>query len=175
MQRKFKLTKTSIESKALPPGADETNSKGNPVKDRTYWDTELPGFGIRVGRPRLDPDSGRELPPVRTFIAQKDIDGRTRRVTVGRYGVYTVEAARKRAMALLVQMNEGIDPTAARRAEKVASMTLAEAIDLHRFTPLLMDLAKSKRREGETIEARAARLLSEDPIVRDAYAATQGL
>ncbi len=131
MQRKFKFTKTSIESKALPPGADETNSKGNPVKDRIYWDTELPGFGVRVGRPRIDPDSGRELPPVRTFIAQKDIDGRTRRVTVGRYGVYTVEAARKRAMALLVQMNEGIDPTAARRAEKVASMTLAEAIDLH--------------------------------------------
>jgi len=44
MQRKFRFTKTSIESKALPPGADETNLKGNPVKDRIYRDTELPGF-----------------------------------------------------------------------------------------------------------------------------------
>ena len=58
-------------------------------------------------------------------------------------------------------------------AEEQAIVEKADPGD--RFTPLLMDLAKSKRREGETIEACAARLLSEDPIVRDAYAATQGL
>ena len=43
-----------------------------------------------------------------------------------------------------------------------------------RFTPLLMDLAKMRRREGETLEACASRLLHEDPVVADAYAATQG-
>ncbi len=58
-------------------------------------------------------------------------------------------------------------------AEEQAALTKADPSD--RFTPLLMSLAKSNRRDGETLETCAARLLVEDPIVRDAYAATQGL
>jgi len=44
-----------------------------------------------------------------------------------------------------------------------------------RFYPLLLDLAQMRKRAGETIEAACARLLTEDPVVRDAYAASQGL
>lgn len=44
-----------------------------------------------------------------------------------------------------------------------------------RFYPLLLDLARMRKRAGETIEAACARLMSEDPVVRDAYAASQGL
>jgi hypothetical protein len=44
-----------------------------------------------------------------------------------------------------------------------------------RFYPLLLDLAQMRKRAGETIEAACARLMSEDPVVRDAYAASQGL
>jgi len=62
---------------------------------------------------------------------------------------------------------------AADLAEEQAIVEKADPGD--RFTPLLMSLAKSNRRDGETLEACAARLLVEDPIVRDAYAATQGL
>lgn len=62
---------------------------------------------------------------------------------------------------------------AADLAEEQAVLTKADPGD--RFTPLLMQMAKYNRREGETLEACAARLVVEDPIVRDAYAATQGL
>jgi len=44
-----------------------------------------------------------------------------------------------------------------------------------RFYPMLLDLAQMRKRAGETIEAACARLLNEDPVVRDAYAASQGL
>lgn len=44
-----------------------------------------------------------------------------------------------------------------------------------RFYPLLLDMAQMRKRAGETIEAACARLLTEDPVVRDAYAASQGL
>ncbi len=58
-------------------------------------------------------------------------------------------------------------------AEEQVVLTKADPGD--RFTPLLMQMAKYNRREGETLEACAARLVVEDPVVRDAYAATQGL
>lgn len=44
-----------------------------------------------------------------------------------------------------------------------------------RFYPMLLDLAQMRKRAGETIEAACSRLLAEDPVVRDAYAASQGL
>ncbi|MCK6445977.1 MAG: hypothetical protein L6Q99_06250 [Planctomycetes bacterium] len=65
---------------------------------------------------------------------------------------------------------------AGERAEVVeveAAMTKAAPED--RFYPMLLDLAQMRKRAGETIEAACARLLNEDPVVRDAYAATQGL
>lgn len=62
---------------------------------------------------------------------------------------------------------------AAERAEVEQALSKRDPDD--RFTPMLMDLAKSKRRSGETIEAAASRLLSTDPVVMDAYAWSQGL
>lgn len=41
--------------------------------------------------------------------------------------------------------------------------------------PMIVEVAKGRRREGETIEQATARLLEEDPTVRDAYAYSQGL
>ena len=62
---------------------------------------------------------------------------------------------------------------AADLAEEQAIIEKANPSD--RFTPLLMDMAKMWRRERETLEACASRLLHEEPVVADAYAATQGL
>lgn len=58
-------------------------------------------------------------------------------------------------------------------AEVEAAMAKAAPED--RFYPMLLDMAKMRRAPGETIEAACARLLERDPVVRDAYAATQGL
>jgi hypothetical protein len=44
-----------------------------------------------------------------------------------------------------------------------------------RFDSMLIDLATMRKRDGETLEQAVARLLDSDPIVRDAYAAAQGL
>jgi hypothetical protein len=52
---------------------------------------------------------------------------------------------------------------------------MAKAAPEDRFYPMLLDMAKMRRAPGETIEAACARLLERDPVVRDAYAATQGL
>ena len=55
-------------------------------KDMVYWDSELPGFGVRVY------PSGSKV-----YIAQTRAKGESRRVTVGRHGVITAEQARQRA------------------------------------------------------------------------------
>ncbi len=60
-------------------------------------------------------------------------------------------------------------------AEAEAEAAMAKAAPDDRFYPLLMDLASMRKRAGETIEAACARLLEEDPTVRDAYAAAQGM
>ncbi len=137
MQR-FVFTEDRIRKEALPPNPDATTASGKPVKDTIYWDKDVPGFGVRVGRPRTDPETGRPLPPVRTFIFQRDVRGRTRRFTIGRHGrdetredLWTVKRARARAVELLNYMLKGLDPTEEEQRQEVEGMTLAVAIGLH--------------------------------------------
>lgn len=89
-----KLTKRAID--ALP----------TPDKGQTFhWDTETRGFGIRVGA------SG-----AKTFIIQyRNVEERSRRVKIGRYGIFTVEQARDLAKIKLGEVAAGGDP-----AEEVA-------------------------------------------------------
>ncbi len=47
------------------------------------WDAELRGFGLCISRFS------------KTFVAQRDVNGRSRRVTLGRYGIITPDQARK--------------------------------------------------------------------------------
>jgi integrase len=125
MQSKIKFTEDNLPKLAIPPAVDALNRNGKPVKDLIYWDEEVPGFGVRVGRPRDDKK------PRRTFILQKDIRGQTRRVTIGRWPSWTIKQARKRAHELIVQMDTGIDPNAAKREKAARGVTLAEAIAFH--------------------------------------------
>ena len=84
-----KLTKRAID--ALPI----------PAKGQTFhWDTETRGFGIRVGA------SGSK-----TFIIQyRNVEDRSRRVKIGRYGIFTVEQARDLAKIKLGEVAAGGDP-----------------------------------------------------------------
>jgi hypothetical protein len=88
---RVKLTKTAVDD-ALPFMVDGL------ARQRVYLDTELKGFGLCVGA------------KAKTFFTQRDINGKTVRVTIGRYGVFTVAQAREEARAALMQMSKGVNP-----------------------------------------------------------------
>ncbi len=90
-----------------------------------YRDAQLKGFGVRITA------SG-----VKSFIVEKLVNGKVRRMTLGRYGEITVEQARQEAQKLLGKIATGIDP----RAEK-------QAIDLHATTleQVFQDYLKARK------------------------------
>ena len=108
--KKLKLTTASVKKRCAP--ADD----GKPV---IYWDTEIRGFGVKV------------TPHSKTFILQKDISGRSKRVTIGRFGEWTADEARKHARELVVLMSKGIDPNEEKRAKREQGTTFEEAIQMH--------------------------------------------
>jgi integrase len=119
MQSKFKFTKDSVRN-APPPGPDEHTSTGKLVKERIYWDESCTCLGLRVGR------SGQ-----RSFLVQKTVGGRSRKVRIGDASKWLVDEARARARQLIVQMDGGIDPNAVKRQQKAQGVTLNEAIEMH--------------------------------------------
>jgi integrase len=82
-----------------------------------YRDARLPGFGLRVG-------TGSQV-----FFAEAQVNRRTVRVTVGKYGPLTPERARKLAMRALAAMAEGRNPNAEERARCADLITTREAFD----------------------------------------------
>jgi integrase len=106
----MKLVKRTID--ALPPV-----EKGV----RFYWDDELAGFGLRVR------SSGKKH-----FIAQYRVGGgskgRSRRVTIGTYGVLTVEEARPKAKRILADAYAGKDHAEERDRIREAQ-TVSEVIE----------------------------------------------
>src|SRR5580765_8412192 len=66
-------------------------------------DTELSGFGLRVTQGR------------KSFILEKRIRGRMRRLTIGPYGPLTLEQARKLAATHVGAIAQGADPAQVRQ------------------------------------------------------------
>ena len=81
------ISKRSVD--AMQPG----------VKDALYWDTMLPGFGIRVYA------SGRK-----TYVVQCRGPNGSRRATIGRHGDITPNEARKKAAVAIDRIKQGEDP-----------------------------------------------------------------
>ena len=103
MIERVKLTERTVE--ALLPREVE----------RIIWDSEQPGFGIRVF------PSG-----TRKYVVQyRNNGGQQRRMVLGAYPVLTADKARKAARKVLVEVNEGNDPAGAKHAHR-AAMTVAE-------------------------------------------------
>src|SRR5689334_24526218 len=81
--------------------------EGQPL---VLWDTDVRGFGLAVSR------GG-----VKAFVLNyRGTGGRESRLTIGRYGEWTVEAARKEAAQLKAAISRGEDPLAQRRARRHA-------------------------------------------------------
>ena len=73
-----------------------------PVSDRetVYWDRKLPGFGVRVH------PSGSKV-----YMVHKRSGGKSRRITIGRHGVWSLEAARREAGGIIARLEKGETPS----------------------------------------------------------------
>ena len=87
-------------------------------KDTVFWDSEQPGFGVRVY-----PTGAKH------YIVQTRARGSAKRLTVGRYGVITPEEARRRAALIIARIKAGEEPVpeplAAKRADEPTVAELA--------------------------------------------------
>ncbi|MCB1378979.1 MAG: integrase family protein [Alphaproteobacteria bacterium] len=99
-----KLTKVYCEG-AKPPAAGY----------EIHWDDRVPGYGLRV-----------TATGVRAFVAQGRVRGKAIIVTIGRFGLYTEDQARRKAQAILQDMREGIDPRDVKKQDEAMSVTLRE-------------------------------------------------
>ena len=78
-------------------------------RDRVFWDSVLPGFGVRVY------PTGRKI-----YVAQATSPTGIRRVSLGRHGTVSVGDARKRAVAAIERIARGGDAEG-----KAPSLTVA--------------------------------------------------
>lgn len=87
--------------KALPPARGQT----------MLWDTDVKGFALRV-------TAGGS----KAFVLDYRAAGRQRRVTIGSYPDWALEAARKAAKAMKREVDAGHDPMGTRHSERAAPL-----------------------------------------------------
>src|SRR5438309_1195111 len=96
-----KLTKREVDAaqplflKAGTKLKNDRQLKSDELRQRLYFDTELPGFGLCVGA------------KAKTYFAQGTVRGGFQRITIGRHGVFTVDQARREAQQVLAKIARG--------------------------------------------------------------------
>ena len=93
-------------------------------RQRLVFDAELKGFGVLI--------SGTTT--AKSYVVQRDVNGKTRRITVARTNVLSLEEARRKAIGLLAQLAGGIDPKDEKRREQANAITLSEALESYLVT-----------------------------------------
>jgi integrase len=106
------------------------------------YDADLPGFGIRT-----------TAKGVRSFVLNYVVNGRERRMTIGRFPTWSATAAREEAKVLRRKIEAKIDPL----DEQAAQARAAEAA---RAAPIMQDLFD--RYAAEHLPRKAARSASDD-------------
>lgn len=109
----MRITKGFVDkvvSPVVPPNAKQAQS--------FYRDSAIPGFALRVT------NTG-----AKSFIVEKRINGKVKRITLGRYGNLTVEQAKKEAMKLLGEVATGHDPLAEKKNAELEATTLQDTFD----------------------------------------------
>ena len=106
------------------------------------YDADVPGFGVRV-----------TATGVRSFVLNYVVHGRERRMTIGRFPIWSATAAREEAKALRRNVDAGIDPL----YEQEAKLRAAEAA---RTAPTVQDLFD--RYAAEHLPRKAPRAAADD-------------
>ncbi len=89
---------------------------------KLVFDDDLRGFGLRL------------TPGAKTYIVQRRVNGKVKRLTIGPHGVFTPQKAQKEAKRLLGLMAQGIDPDAAKAEAIARSMTLIELYERYKIS-----------------------------------------
>lgn len=105
-----KITLQSLKKLALP-------KKGQLF----VWDDELKGFGVRL------------TPGGISYFVQSRVNGKSRRVTIGKHGVFTPKQARDEARERLRNMANGIDPVIQKKLKKAHDITLKTAAEKYKI------------------------------------------
>ncbi len=114
----------------------------DPAREIVAWDTEIPGFGIRVW------PSGK-----RTYLLKyRTRDGRQRKATIGRHGALTAEQARRTALRWLSQAKDGADP-----AQDKAAL---------REAPTIKELGARYMDEHAKVKKRASSVYTDEILLR---------
>ncbi|QTP60946.1 integrase arm-type DNA-binding domain-containing protein [Billgrantia antri] len=94
----------------------------------TYRDEKVAGLELRV-----------TAAGAKTFAVHRRVNGKPKRITIGRFPEVTIEQARKRATEMLGEIAAGIDPSAARQADRhrtaTVESTLAEYLTSRQLKP----------------------------------------
>jgi integrase len=106
------------------------------------YDADVPGFGIRVTAKN-----------VRSFVLNYVVNGRERRMTIGRFPIWSATAAREEAKALRRKIDARIDPL----DEQEIELKAAEAA---RAAPTMQDLFE--RYVAEHLPRKAPRAAADD-------------
>jgi len=104
-----KLTKTFVEGAEVPA-----------TGYKIHWDDRVPGYGLKV-----------TATGVRSFIAQGRVKGKVVIVTIGRFGLYTEDQARRKAQVALQQMRDGINPNAEKKAAEAEQVSLRAVMEAY--------------------------------------------
>jgi integrase len=120
------LNSTTIKALALEPG----------VRERTFWDDAIPGFGVRLRA------SG-----AASYIVQFDIAGKSRKVTLGPLALVSLGAARAKAKETLAKVKLGHDPAADRQAQRLASRETFGS-----FLPTYLAGKQAELRKGSQVQ-----------------------
>jgi integrase len=103
----MKLSDKTIRTLACPAGKTDT----------TFWDEDIPGFGLRV-----------RAGGARTWTVMYEVDGRARKISLGSPAIVPAAAARAKAKDLLAVRQLGGDPAGDRSRARVEAATTIGAL-----------------------------------------------
>jgi integrase len=146
-----KLTKRAVDAIRPDPGGREI----------FVWDDTLRGFGVR-----MMPSGTASF-----FVQYRTMEGRTRRLRIGKVGTLTPDEARGIARDKLVAAIKGADPSAERHAAR-AAMTVGDLCDLYlaeakervKASTLAMDRSRIERHVKPLLGRHSVRSVTTEDI-----------